>query len=404
MLHYVLAKYGEISHMTTFRTEIIDLRRGEKIVLRSDRGTELGQVVHPPYESEQPPVPAPLGEVLRRATPEDLAKVRHVDEVERPAALKYANEKIGFHQLPMKLVDVEYVFGGEKIIFYFLAEGRVDFRQLVKDLAKEYRTRIELKQIGVRDEARVLADFDHCGREICCRMFIRDLEPVTMKMAKAQKATLDPSKISGRCGRLMCCLRYEDQVYEEMRKSLPKRGSRVVLERGSAEVIDYDVMSQSLRVEGQDGRIVKVSMKDVKQVIPRDEKEWQKKQQERAQWRMQQQQQAQAQANEARNKRRVPPGVPPGQSAPATPTAPQAAASQAPQAPASQAPAPQPPKAVAPAPSSASAPAPAPSSAPAPSPEPPKAVHRFDEGLEPEPPKPSAPPEAPKDPGTPQQG
>ncbi len=343
MPHYVLAKYGEITHMTTFRTEITDLRRGEKVVLRSDRGTEMGQVVHPPFESETPPNPPPVGEILRRATPEDLARVQHIEDVDKPAERRFAEEKVAFHQLPMKLADVEHLFGGEKIIFYFLSEGRVDFRQLVKDLAREYRTRIEMKQIGVRDEARMLADYDHCGREICCRMFMHDLEPVTMKMAKAQKATLDPSKISGRCGRLMCCLRYEDQVYDEMKKNLPRKGSRVVLERGTAEVIDYEVLSQTLRVEGQDGRIVKVSMKDVKQVIPRDEKEWQRKQQERAQYRMQQQQHAQAERAEARMKRQTQG-----------------------QAPAGATPAP----------------------APAPAPEPEKAQeHRFDAGLQGEPPK-----------------
>ena len=377
MPFYVLAKYGEISHMTTFRTEVKDLRRGEKVVLRTDRGTDLGAVVHPPFESETPPPGAPFGEVLRRATPEDLKRQHEIEDRDISAERKFADEKIEFHQLPMKLVDVEHIFGGEKIIFYFLAEGRVDFRQLVKDLAKEYRTRIELKQIGVRDEARLLADYDHCGREICCRMSIRELEPVTMKMAKAQKATLDPSKISGRCGRLMCCLRYEDQVYEEMKKKLPRKGSRVVLEHGTAEVIDFEVLSQMLRVEGSDGRIVKVSMKDVKQVIPRDEKEWQKKQQERAQSRMQHQQQAQTSAAEARLKRRTQQGQPaPAASSPAPSTA---APSAAPL----------------PVPSSAApAPAQTPAAAPPAMPAPPKVEHRFDAGLEPEPPKPAQ--ESPK--------
>jgi cell fate regulator YaaT (PSP1 superfamily) len=303
MAHYVLAKYGEISHMVTFRTEIVDLRRGEKVILRSERGTEVGVIVHPAFESETPPEPGILGEILRRVTREDLERVTQIEGNDDVVERKYCEERIAFHQLPMRLVDVEHIFGGEKIIFYFLAEGRVDFRQLVKDLAKEYRTRIELKQIGVRDEARLLADYDHCGHEICCRMFIRELEPVTMKMAKAQKATLDPSKISGRCGRLMCCLRYEDQVYEEMKKQLPRKGSRVVTERGTAEVIDYEILSQTLRVEMPDGHIVKVHMKDVKQVIPRDEKEWQRRQQERAQQRSQQQQ-AQGEGKEGDRPRR----------------------------------------------------------------------------------------------------
>jgi hypothetical protein len=161
---------------------------------------------------------------------------------------------------------------GDKIVFYFIAEGRVDFRELVKDLAREYHTRIELKQIGVRDEARLLADLDHCGREICCRSWMRRMEPVTMKMAKAQKATLDPAKISGRCGRLMCCLRFEDAVYEELKKNLPRKGQQVVTAEGTAEVITYDIMSQSLTVEFQDGRRTRIRMAEVTKVLPRSEK------------------------------------------------------------------------------------------------------------------------------------
>ena len=283
MGYTVLAKYGEISHMTNFRTDLPDLKRGERVVLRSDRGTEVGIIVQPSAETENGKTSTP--EVLRRITGDDLVRINQIENIDKKAEMKFCKERIGFHKLPMKLVDVEHLFGGEKIIFYFLAEGRVDFRQLVKDLAKEYRTRIELKQIGVRDEARLLADYDHCGREICCRTFIRDLQPVTMKMAKAQKATLDPSKISGRCGRLMCCLRYEDKVYEELKRQLPRKGSVVLTERYRAEVIDYDIISQTLRVETQDGHIVKVSMKDVTEVIPRDEKEFQRRQQERAQQR-----------------------------------------------------------------------------------------------------------------------
>jgi len=288
MAFYVLAKYGEISHMTTFRTEIGDLKRGERVILRSDRGTEAGVIVTPPGGHDQPPPEGIAGEILRRITGEDLRRIEEIAGADKDAEMKHCRERIEFHKLPMKLVDVEHIFGGEKIIFYFLADGRVDFRQLVKDLAKEYRTRIELKQIGVRDEARLLADFDHCGREICCRAFIRDLQPVTMKMAKAQKATLDPSKISGRCGRLMCCLRYEDRVYEELKKKLPRKGAVVITKGGKAEVIDYDIISQTLRVETEEGRIVKVHMKEVLDVIPRDDKEYQRKQQERSQQRAEQ--------------------------------------------------------------------------------------------------------------------
>ncbi|MHC4848382.1 MAG: PSP1 domain-containing protein, partial [Planctomycetota bacterium] len=140
---------------------------------------------------------------------------------------KYARDRIEARGLPMKVVRVEKLFGGGRVIFYFLAEGRVDFRDLVRDLAREYRMRIELKQIGARDEAKILGDVSYCGRELCCSSWIREMRPVTMKMAKNQKSTLDPSKISGMCGRLLCCLRYEDEVYTELRKNLPKRGKRV---------------------------------------------------------------------------------------------------------------------------------------------------------------------------------
>ena len=287
MAYYVLAKYGDLSGVRHLRTELVDLRPMERIILRSDRGTEAGTVVKLPFEGETTPEGGVAGEVLRRMTTEDFVRERQIEDVDEVAESKFCKEHIRSHGLPMKLVDVEHIFGGEKIIFYFLAEGRVDFRQLVKDLAREYRTRIELKQIGVRDEARLLADYDHCGREICCRTFIRKLEPVTMKMAKAQKATLDPSKISGRCGRLMCCLRYEDKTYDELKKQLPRKGAKVVTDAGTGEVIDYEILSQTVRVEMQDGHIVKVQMKDVKKVIPRDEKEYQQRQQERAQRRSQ---------------------------------------------------------------------------------------------------------------------
>jgi cell fate regulator YaaT (PSP1 superfamily) len=157
---------------------------------------------------------------------------------------------------------VEHLFGGTKLIFYFLAQGRVDFRALVKDLAEQYQSRIEMRQIGVRDEARILAHYEHCGRELCCRTFIKRLEPVTMKMAKNQKATLDPNKISGRCGRLMCCLRFEDAIYEELRKLLPRRGAKVVTKQGEGLVTGGNILSQLVTVELSEKREI---------VVPRDE-------------------------------------------------------------------------------------------------------------------------------------
>jgi cell fate regulator YaaT (PSP1 superfamily) len=180
-----------------------------------------------------------------------------------PVEFKFCQKKIKEHKLLMKLASVEHLFGTKKIIFYFLANGRVDFRELVKDLAKEYQARIEMKQIGVRDEARLLADYEHCGRELCCRSFLKNLEPVTMKMAKNQKATLDPSKISGRCGRLMCCLRYEDKVYEDLKHVLPKKGSIVKTAKGVGEVINYDVLQQQVTIELENKNKIHVSVKEI---------------------------------------------------------------------------------------------------------------------------------------------
>jgi hypothetical protein len=167
----------------------------------------------------------------------------------------------------MKLVAVEHLFGGDRIIFYFLAETRVDFRALVRDLAQEYRTRIEMRQIGVRDEARLLGDYERCGRPLCCRAWIKELQPVSMKMAKLQKATLDPTKISGRCGRLMCCLRFEDTTYRDLVKNLPRRNTYVRLPQGVARVVDGDVVTQIVAVQMEDGKRANVP---VESIVERD--------------------------------------------------------------------------------------------------------------------------------------
>ena len=176
---------------------------------------------------------------------DDAKKLQSLQSVDQPKEFEFCKKKIQERNLPMKLASVEHLLGGSKIIFYFLAEGRVDFRELVKDLAQEYHTRIEMRQIGVRDEARLLADYEHCGRELCCKTFIKNLEPVTMKMAKNQKATLDPTKISGRCGRLMCCLRFEDSVYEDLRSGLPGMGVRVATAEGEGEVVAQDAGAEA---------------------------------------------------------------------------------------------------------------------------------------------------------------
>ena len=207
-------------------TRVPDVAPGDAVIARTDRGVEYAIVLTAPERVAADPIRSTV-EVLRKATDEDEIKQRQLDEEGRSEEFRYCRDRIEARGLAMKLVRVEKLFGGGRVIFYFLAEARVDFRDLVRDLAREYRMRIELKQIGARDEAKVLGDVSYCGRELCCSSWIREMRPVTMKMAKNQKSTLDPSKISGMCGRLLCCLRYEDEVYTELRKNLPKRGKRV---------------------------------------------------------------------------------------------------------------------------------------------------------------------------------
>jgi cell fate regulator YaaT (PSP1 superfamily) len=163
----------------------------------------------------------------------------------------------------MELVDVEHLFGGERIVFYFLAEKRVDFRELVKDLAREYQTRIEMRQIGVRDEAKLLADYGDCGKPVCCNTHMTVMPPVSMRMAKLQKSTLDPSKISGRCGRLKCCLRFEQEIYEEFQAELPAPGTRVVTPKGQGRVLAQEVLARKVLVEFEDGRRIPVPASEI---------------------------------------------------------------------------------------------------------------------------------------------
>lgn len=243
------------------------IKRGDEVIIRSHRGIEFGTVIAKVREIEDDASVEYLGEVLRKATPEDKEKQKKIDQETIPSESKFCQMKMKEHKLLMKLAYVEHLFGSKKIIFYFLANGRVDFRELVKDLAKEYQARIELKQIGVRDEARLLADYEHCGQELCCRSFLKNLEPVTMKMAKNQKATLDPSKISGRCGRLMCCLRYEDRVYEELKQGLPKKGTSVKTAKGIGEIINHDILQQQVTVELENGSRFTVSTKEISRVV-----------------------------------------------------------------------------------------------------------------------------------------
>jgi cell fate regulator YaaT (PSP1 superfamily) len=261
--YQVAVRYGVLKNVENAFTQDPDLRKGDKVVIRSFRGIEIGETISQPLELSDEAVVIDMGEVLHKATEEEEKKQEEIEKETIPSEYKFCQEKIKEHNLPMKLASVEHLFGSKKIIFYFLAKGRVDFRELVKDLAKKYKSRIEMKQIGVRDEAKLLAEYEHCGRELCCRTFLKNLEPVTMKMAKNQKATLDPSKISGRCGRLMCCLRYEDDAYEEMKHQLPKKGTLIATTKGVGEVIDYDILQQKVTMETKDKKLIVVNKNEV---------------------------------------------------------------------------------------------------------------------------------------------
>ena len=271
MRYLVTVRYGAMHYTARFYATFPGIKFDDSVIVRTDRGVEVGNVVSIPKRVEDDHGEETMGELLRFATAEDKRKIADIEENEEPRAFKLCQGKIEEHKLPMKLAKAETLFGGNKAVFYFLAEGRVDFRELVKDLATEYQTRIQMVQIGVRDEARLLASYEHCGRELCCRTFIKKLEPVSMKMAKSQKATLDPSKISGRCGRLMCCLKFEDKMYEELKRNLPKKGSRVQLKDGVGEVVAFNVLQQTVKVElDADRRIVVAHLSEIEADLGRE--------------------------------------------------------------------------------------------------------------------------------------
>jgi cell fate regulator YaaT (PSP1 superfamily) len=229
-------------------------RRGDEVIVRTERGQEIGEVLceATPQAVEYLSEPT-KGHIVRVMTTEDRAELDNLHQKEE-AAFHKCNGFISERRLQMDLVDVEHLFGGERIVFYFLAEKRVDFRELVKDLAREYRTRIEMRQIGVRDEAKLLADYGDCGKPVCCNTHMAVMPPVSMRMAKLQKSTLDPSKISGRCGRLKCCLRFEHDVYEEFQRELPQPGTHIVTAKGRGRVLAQEILARKVLVEFEDGR------------------------------------------------------------------------------------------------------------------------------------------------------
>jgi cell fate regulator YaaT (PSP1 superfamily) len=229
----------------------LTVKEGDYVIVEHDRGHDWGLVV----SLKQIPAPCekqPIKKILRRASPEDLKQIEE-NRAKSKEAFNTCSKKIEEHKLDMKLVQAEYSFDRSKIVFYFTSNGRVDFRDLVKDLAKIFKARIELRQIGVRDETKFFGGFGPCGRELCCAMFLKDFEPVTIRMAKEEGLPLNTPKISGICGRLMCCLNYEYDTYKAMSKGLPKEGERISVGNVKGRVISVNVFKRSVMVEQEDG-------------------------------------------------------------------------------------------------------------------------------------------------------
>jgi cell fate regulator YaaT (PSP1 superfamily) len=253
--------------MSPYRDE--PYQRGHSVVVRTDRGLEAGEVLCEANESTLASLKeSGQGQILRKMSPEDVIELSRLREQERHE-FETCKNLIAQQQLQMKLVDVEHLFGGERVVVYYLSEVRVDFRELVRLLASEFQTRVEMRQIGVRDEAKLLADYGDCGKPVCCNTHLSEMPPVSMKMAKIQKATLDPTKISGRCGRLKCCLRYEYDTYEALQKELPPVGSDVVTSRGRARVLAQEILAGQLLVETEDRRRILIEASDVLTVLKR---------------------------------------------------------------------------------------------------------------------------------------
>jgi cell fate regulator YaaT (PSP1 superfamily) len=278
---FMLVRYGRMRTLGLFEhNEATIPPTQSRVVIKTEKGMELGTIVGGASayragqlklsdeqlkkyfdDSEVPFTLESAGRFMRYATPEDINEEKHFQKIATEEA-KFCKRLVREMNLPMKIVDAEHILGGERILFYFMSEGRVDFRDLVRKLAQEYQTRIEMRQIGARDEAKLLGDVESCGQRCCCIRYLKSLKPVNMRMAKLQKATLDPSKISGFCGRLKCCLRYEDDIYTELKKRLPPRNTLVNTKEGRGRIIDYQVLAQLVMVELETGK---------RTAIPRDE-------------------------------------------------------------------------------------------------------------------------------------
>ena len=247
MAEVIGVRFKEVGKVYYFDPNGIQMKKGDMAIVETARGVECGEVAMENREIEDKDIVHPLKKMIRKATQGDLKKVEENRKKERHA-FEICEKKILDHKLEMKLVDVEYTFDNNKILFYFTADGRVDFRELVKDLASVFRTRIELRQIGVRDEAKMMGGLGICGRPFCCTSFLGEFQPVSIKMAKEQGLSLNPVKISGTCGRLMCCLKYEQAAYSDLLRPTPKNGAVVNTPEGRGVVVDVNLLTGMLKV------------------------------------------------------------------------------------------------------------------------------------------------------------
>ncbi|KPL20478.1 MAG: hypothetical protein AMJ75_11710 [Phycisphaerae bacterium SM1_79] len=289
---YMLVRYGRMNTLGLFEHRESRIHKVHaRVVVKTSRGLELGYLVGrlSSYKGGQfrlspeqmkeyfngddtDSALGQAGKFIRYATSADVSEERHLRKIAREE-IECCRNFIKEMDLPMKIVDAEHVFGGERIIFYFMSDGRVDFRELVKRIAQEYQTRIEMRQIGSRDEAKLLGDVESCGQQCCCQRFLKLLKPVNMRMAKMQKATLDPAKISGYCGRLKCCLRYEDKTYTELKKRLPKKNTKVKTKQGQGKVVDTQILTQLVMVEYESGERSAVCVDELEIISPSTTKE-----------------------------------------------------------------------------------------------------------------------------------
>ena len=248
MAEVIGVRFKEVGKIYYFDPDGQELKKGDRVIVETVRGVECGEVALENREISDEEIVKPLKKLIRKADEKDLRTLEENKKKEKNA-FGICQKKIADHKLDMKLVDVEYTFDGGKVLFYFTADGRVDFRELVKDLEGVFRTRIELRQIGVRDESKMIGGLGICGRPFCCRSFLGDFQPVSIKMAKEQGLSLNPTKISGTCGRLMCCLKYEQNAYEYLLKITPKPGAIVETAEGAGTVVDFSLLTGTLKVK-----------------------------------------------------------------------------------------------------------------------------------------------------------